>query len=456
MKDFIEKIKAKNPDLKEAEVIGLLYLIQNDKNLTNTNLIQKTGLPKETLRLFKATINEFLEDSTDDGVLLNEKGLQLTNEVELKPYEWSLVSLQEQLSKSTLLNAKTAQELKDTLAKVREASVLDPKRKYDQFFATEDSTLSKALLLEQKGDINDKSILILGDDDLLSITLGVICSRSQNTKYKEIHVVDIDQNILSAIDSFVQDNSLENITTQHLDVRKDIKPDLLNRFDVVITDPPYTKAGAELFLSRSVEMLKPADNYNSPYIYLYFGNSFKEPEKTLKLQDVINKHKLLVEDKINKFARYNGADSIGNASSVYILKTSTHTESFADYLDNEIYTFENVSEDKFPYVDHYTFKLLNVPASVVGSKKALQKACGQFCAWHKLNVVDYKINRFKGGGMTLTYVLAQSNMVVHTWPERGAVHIDLITCSPIAKKELFSKNLSELFNTHSIEVRAVE
>jgi S-adenosylmethionine/arginine decarboxylase-like enzyme len=45
------------------------------------------------------------------------------------------------------------------------------------------------------------------------------------------------------------------------------------------------------------------------------------------------------------------------------------------------------------------------------------KIVGEFCRLHRLKVVDTKISKFKGQGLTLTYVLSNSNLLVHTWPE---------------------------------------
>jgi S-adenosylmethionine/arginine decarboxylase-like enzyme len=71
-------------------------------------------------------------------------------------------------------------------------------------------------------------------------------------------------------------------------------------------------------------------------------------------------------------------------------------------------------------------------------------------------VVDRKLTEFKGGGMTVSFILANSNLTVHTWPEYGSVHIDLVSCSPIFNKSELYLTLKKYFETDKIDVFFVE
>ena len=216
-----------------------------------------------------------------------------------------------------------------------------------------------------------------------------------------------------------------------------------------MTDPPYTANGISLFIAKALAL-------GCKTLFLFYGNSFKSPEKTLKVQEIISSFNLVVEDKIAKFARYYGAESVGSASSLYILKPTDFT-TIAQQIDQEtIYTFEDRTEDKFPFVDHFTFKIYNVADEIVNSRAQLQKILGELCKQHKIKVLKTEVTQFKGLGLTFTFVLANSNMNVHTWPEFNCVHIDLITCSPIYNKAFLTATLSRLFRTKHIETRKIE
>ena len=66
------------------------------------------------------------------------------------------------------------------------------------------------------------------------------------------------------------------------------------------------------------------------------------------------------------------------------------------------------------------------------------------------------MTEFKGSGFTVSFILSNSNITVHTWPEYNAVHVDLVTCSPIHNKNMLADTLSKEFNTNKIDVFFIE
>jgi predicted methyltransferase len=432
----VEQIKFQNSDLKEGEVAGILYLILNTKNLTNSELIRLTGLPKETLRKFKTSIGSMLVDSKDEKIVLKSEFVTQIESLKLKPFSWSIYTGE---------NIEIAQQI----AKIRTEHNLQPKREFDQFFSTPETTSDKLEIMDKKDQLNGKKIALLGDDDLVSVAIGL-----SGNNYVKVDVYEIDTTLIEKLKKIVQEKTLRNINYYQYDARKDPMEQFLSRYDVVVIDPPYTATGVKLFLNRAIQLLSKKED---GYIFLYFGNSFKSPEKFIKIQELIIKFGLVIEDKIDKFARYYGAESIGSASSLYILRTTPFTKPLESaVLPKVIYTFENEKEEKFPYVDHIVAKILDVPTEIIKSKTKLMGILGEFCNIHHLKVVDTKITEFKGGGLTITYVLANSNLVLHTWSEFKALHMDLITCSPIYRKDLLIENLSSLFKTSKIDYIEVQ
>lgn len=438
MKDFLETTSVKNPDLKTAEVRGLFYILYSKDRLENNELIRLTGIPKTIMKTFKASISDILSNVGEDEIKLNEKGLGLLGEMDLKPYKWSL--LEHDLVKE-----------EDKIFEIRVKYGLEPKREYDQFFATPRSTVEKAKMLMDKDLVDGKRIALVGDDDLVSIALGIM-----TPTYKKITIYDIDKRILDLISKVAADYGIENIETVQHDVRKDFTKAALGKHDVVLIDPPYTKSGAKLFLHRAIELLRVRTDFQGSYVFLNYGVGLRNPLDTIKIQDVINQYSLVIEDKLNKYTRYFGAETVGSASSIYVLKTTPLTSTEDKVLQDAIYTFENTDTDDFPFVDQFTFKLQKIPKEILKSKTKLQKLLGTFCNKHKLNVVETKVTKFKGQGLSFTYILSNSNLVVHTWPEKSALHIDLITCTPVHNKEVLAHTLSDLFKTKFVETLVVE
>ncbi len=434
---LIEQLQLRNQDLSIAEVSGILFILVNQATTTNNELVRFTGLPKETLKKFKNTLTTFLDDSNEDLVVFTQEGHTQIAEAKPQPYAWSLKEY-------------SNPALEEKIEAIRKELNATAERSFDQFYATSKTTVSKVMLLKDKGQIANKRIAVLGDDDLVSICLGLA-----NDTYNSITVFEIDVNLIEKLKHIVEKYDLKNIKFEQYDVRKDLKTNFLGTFDLVITDPPYTKYGIKLFLNRAVELIDKKSTEGA--IFLYYGNSFKSPEKWIKIQEIITSFGLVIEDKINKFSKYFGAESIGSTSSVYVLRPTKATASKPEIaLSTQIYTFEDTKEEKFPFVDHVVVKVFKVSTTILNSKRVLLSKLQDLCTSHKLKVVDTKITSFSPKGLSITYILSNSNLVIHTWPEFNALHIDLVTCAPIYNKETLSKTISDLFGTKYIEISFVE
>ena len=85
-------------------------------------------------------------------------------------------------------------------------------------------------------------------------------------------------------------------------------------FDVVMTDPPYTVPGAELFLSRAVAALAP-----QPGRHIFFSFGARKPEETAAVQLAIAQLGLAVRSLTPNFNEYLGAGVLGGTSHLYHL-----------------------------------------------------------------------------------------------------------------------------------------
>lgn len=94
-------------------------------------------------------------------------------------------------------------------------------------------------------DNNGVDVLLLGDDDGLGLALAA------TNIARSITVVDLDLDLIARIKKL---NRSINVL-QH-DLRCPLPRALNRRFDVVFTDPPYTRSGQLLFLTRGVDALR--------------------------------------------------------------------------------------------------------------------------------------------------------------------------------------------------------
>ncbi len=133
-----------------------------------------------------------------------------------------------------------------------------PVEEFDQGYLTVESSIRRVLAMARRGDLTGKQLLVLGDDDLISVAAALMGLPSHVT------VVEIDRRLTDFIDSVAENYGLP-IRTVALDLRLPLPGEFLRAFDTFITDPPDTAPGQILFLSRGISALKGAGSAG------YFG-----------------------------------------------------------------------------------------------------------------------------------------------------------------------------------------
>lgn len=68
----------------------------------------------------------------------------------------------------------------------------------------------------------------------------------------------------------------------------------------------------------------------------------------------------------------------------------------------------------------------------------------------QLTVLDRNSYAFTPIGQTLIYVLSQSHIAIHTWPEYRLLHVDLVSCKHISNTE-FTKAITDSLTSSVVE-----
>ena len=307
---------AQKVGLTPAQAEGLLALF--GQGITNRQLSITTGLAKSTLDDFRARMGDYLSPSSDKTIL-SEEGRQWVQEIKPQPFNWQMPSF-----------GRIPSGL-NNIFKQFEDRRLKANRKLDQFRATRETVWRRAALMKERGDLFRRRLLFLGDADWTGLAAAYF------GQAKRIFVLDVDQGVLNDLTMVGQENNLKIETLKH-DLLRPLPNHLLNNFDVVFSDPPYTDNGVGLFLSRSVEAI---DKNSASRIYFCYGQSDRAREKTLKIQTLINRAGLLIEERRPQFNRYHGAVSIGSSSSLYINSLTGKTKpTIVGHFKKSIYTWQ--------------------------------------------------------------------------------------------------------------------
>lgn len=208
----------------------------------------------------------------------------------------------------------------------------------DQSKCTLETSLSRAVLCLRNHTLIGKKILCVGDDDLVSVSLGFLLKRlfpSASGPKGMIDVVDIDERFLSYISDIAERENLP-ITCHHADLREPLPEKLHGQYDCFFTDPPYTLQGMVLFLSRGISALKPGKG-----LPVFFSFAHKSPDFMLAMQREFIQMGLTVSETIPSFNEYEGAEMIGNRGQMFILKSTEHTRpDISGRFEDAIYTGE--------------------------------------------------------------------------------------------------------------------
>lgn len=139
-------------------------------------------------------------------------------------------------------------EVLNSLLKIRDK----PNDDLEQQHITQNSIIRRIKNL--KDQVNNQRVLAIGDSDLTAVSIAIFGAP------KEIVVVDIDRRLSDLLFEANMEYDLPVRFVYH-DMRIRIIEILLNQFTLVIMEPPKSRAGIEVFLSRSRQCIQ--DGYES-------------------------------------------------------------------------------------------------------------------------------------------------------------------------------------------------
>jgi len=243
----------------------------------------------------------------------------------------------------------------------------------DQAPCTAETAARRAGLLYASGALEGRRILLIGDDDSISLACALLGKLVAGRPLaRRIVVADIDQNRLDFLRQHAERDGLEIETLKH-DFRDPLPDEYCGVFDTFITDPPYTLEGAKLFLSRGIEGIEAGRGQG----IFSFGHT--APVQRLALQSTLAELGLAIAALYPGFNSYGGASILGNTSELYELVVHSRP-THATHWDGPLYT-----ADLNPRRNRYVCKSCNRkwtlgegknPATIGELKEAGCPGCG--------------------------------------------------------------------------------
>lgn len=287
-------------ELRELTLVRFLNLLSHHPRITTRRLIRFSGLPQTQLYSLLKKYSSIL--------LSPSRHLQIRPDLRQTIYEGTQKSLHDLLSIDPGFVSKNFKKY----AQLRPS----PDRSLDQFFATPATTLRRLRKMIKNGDIQNRDIAILGDDDLTSLAIAL------TKKAKSITVFEIDPRLIKLLSQAKSDLNLD-LNIVEFDLQNKIPQNFSQNFDTIFTDPPYTPGGISLFISQALRLMRPQ---LTSRLYLCYGNSDRAREREVAIQTIIADFHFLIHSKHFQFNYYLGAQSIGSRSSLYLLDWTPQTK----------------------------------------------------------------------------------------------------------------------------------
>jgi len=168
----------------------------------------------------------------------------------------------------------------------------EPDLNFDQQFIVPEDLFLRAALMDSRGDLLGKDILIIGDDDLFSIALAL------TGLPRKVVVLEIDERIVAFLNATAKRLGLP-VEAASYDITHALPDAYRAAADVFCFDPVETVDGFTTWLVRGVQGLRPGGA-------VYFGMTTQESSsrKWFAMQMNINRLGLAITDVKRNFSRY--------------------------------------------------------------------------------------------------------------------------------------------------------
>ncbi len=210
-----------------------------------------------------------------------------------------------------------------------------PVAEYDQIQLLPEDVWRRVAFMAGRGDLAGLDLLVLGDDDLLSVAAAL------TGLPRRVVVLEVDQRLVDFINIAAQEEGL-SLSARVADLREPLDPELVGAFDTFHTDPPEALAGLLLFIGRGIVSLR------GPGAAGYFGLTRLEGSaaKWYRLERaLLMDHRVVITDLLPEFSRYQTwdylladmrrppFDRLANPSGTWYNSSFVRIEKISDLVD---------------------------------------------------------------------------------------------------------------------------
>jgi len=133
-----------------------------------------------------------------------------------------------------------------------------------------------------------------------------------------------------------------------------------------------------------------------------------------------------------------------------------HEEEVRKYLISKGLNVPDIKMDsERPYLDHFIIEVFDIPSFLLKNYKSIYPLIKRFIERTETSIVKETHYDFKPFGVTSVFIVSESHLIFHTWPENNYVHIDFLSCKKIKCSSKFKHIVFEIFKSKKFKIRKV-
>ena len=226
----------------------------------------------------------------DGGVRLTEKGKKLLDDIR---YELHFKLCNRCGGRTIVFSEILPEDVVKEFIKIQKNRP-EAIQEYDQGYVTPETTLARVAYMYYRGDLKGRDIIMLGDDDLVSIAVGL------TGLARRIAVIDIDERLTKFITKISNEYGLR-IEVYTEDLRNPLPENLRGKFDTFQTDPLESIKGLRVFIGRGISALK--GERCAGYFYLTLADSSIDKWRELQ-RLLLTEFNVVITEIIPDFSEY--------------------------------------------------------------------------------------------------------------------------------------------------------
>lgn len=95
-------------------------------------------------------------------------------------------------------------------------------------------------------------------------------------------------------------------------------------------------------------------------------------------------------------------------------------------------------------------------SSDLNNVQLLEDMCKKIISECSLTIINYQIHQFEPYGVTMLFLLGESHLSIHTWPERNCFSMDVHSCASELDTNIIKNTLYKTLQVKKIDCQFIK